>query len=37
MVDVKLGNNVRKNGKKYEVLYFQFEIIFVFFHLSEKI
>ena len=31
MVDVKLGNNVRKNGKKYEVLYFQFEIIFVFF------
>ena len=21
MVDVKLGNNVRKNGKKYEVQY----------------
>ena len=31
MTYVKLGNIVCKNGKNYEVIYFQFEIIFVFF------
>jgi hypothetical protein len=31
MTDVKLGHIVCKNGKNYEVIYFQFEILFVFF------
>ncbi len=31
MTDVKLRNIVCKNWKEYEVIYFQFEIIFVFF------
>jgi hypothetical protein len=37
MIDVKLGHIVCENGKNYEVIYFKFEIIFVFFHLSAKI
>ena len=31
MTGVKLGNIVCKNGKNYEVIYFKFEIIFVFY------